>query len=298
MANVTYASLVDKNDNLVIVPRQLAVLVAPYSTPIPAALTDATGLVGLPAGWSKAGQISREKAELAMDGKTDSIQGYGSMVPRRVIKTEESMQFNFSSQELKKLNYELFFGQDLSDVQVDGNGEWRAYKSAAADIMYYSVILIGRDGGGALEVFPYWIFPKMSASSSGSVSLEMAKALEFPISLNAYEDPTFGPEGSYVAYGMAGRGNIAIADQAGFGQPITAITVTPSTKTLAAAATQQLAVKDSNNVDRTALAAYESSDPAKATVTAGGLVTGVATGSATITATYQGKTASCAITVS
>ncbi|MEG1384681.1 MAG: Ig-like domain-containing protein, partial [Oscillospiraceae bacterium] len=43
--------------------------------------------------------------------------------------------------------------------------------------------------------------------------------------------------------------------------------------------------------------AWSSSDPAIATVDANGLVTGVAAGSATITAAANGKTATCAVTV-
>ena len=50
--------------------------------------------------------------------------------------------------------------------------------------------------------------------------------------------------------------------------------------------TRQLRVKDSNGVDRTASATFVSATPAKATVSAGGLVTGVAAGTSVITATY------------
>ncbi|OHU00685.1 hypothetical protein BKG71_18745, partial [Mycobacteroides chelonae] len=50
--------------------------------------------------------------------------------------------------------------------------------------------------------------------------------------------------------------------------------------------TRQLRVKDSNGVDRTASATFVSATPAKATVSAGGLVTGVAAGTSVVTATY------------
>lgn len=86
------------------------------------------------------------------------------------------------------------------------------------------------------------------------------------------------------------------------GITVSSIAVTPTTKTLAAAATQQLVVtatwSDSSTSTVTSLASYVSSDAAKATVSSGGLITAVATGSATITATYATKTATCAVTVS
>lgn len=68
--------------------------------------------------------------------------------------------------------------------------------------------------------------------------------------------------------------------------PPTSIAVTPATANVAVGATQQLAVATNLGVDVTATATYTSSDPAVATVDAAGLVTGVAAGTATITASY------------
>lgn len=66
-------------------------------------------------------------------------------------------------------------------------------------------------------------------------------------------------------------------------------------------ATQQLtatlAMSDGTNQDVTATATWSSSDETVATVSAGGLVTAVAEGSATITATAQGQSDTCMITV-
>ncbi len=80
-----------------------------------------------------------------------------------------------------------------------------------------------------------------------------------------------------------------------------AIDVTPSTSSKAAGQTTQLAVvatyPDASTEVVTTQATYLSSDPTKATVNAAGLITFVAIGSATITATFQGKTDTCAVTV-
>lgn len=294
----TFSSLVDKNDKLVIVPRKLAVLAAPYGTTIPTSLTDATGLIDLPAEWEKAGEISREDVSIGGDGNTENIVGYGSLIPRRVIKTEESMAFNFKAQETRKLNYELFFGDDLSDVVPDANGEWRAYKGSGGDLIYKSVILIGLDGSASKPIFPFWIFPKMSASSSGEVPLSMSAAVELPITLNAYEDPDFGPEGAYVAYGMAGAGAKDIQADMGF-SGATSITVTPATTSLSLSGTttRQLVVTDNLGATRTSECSFVSDTPATATVSSSGLITAVAEGSATVTISLGSLTATCAVTV-
>jgi hypothetical protein len=67
---------------------------------------------------------------------------------------------------------------------------------------------------------------------------------------------------------------------------VSAVESSPATKALAVAGTQQITVTDSNGFDVTADATFVSSTPAKATVSSTGLVTGVAAGTTTITATY------------
>lgn len=84
---------------------------------------------------------------------------------------------------------------------------------------------------------------------------------------------------------------------------IASLDVTPATTTKAAAATQQLvATAHRTNGDSTQVVTssttWTTSDATKATVNAAGLVTAVATGSATITGTYRGKTDTCVVTVS
>jgi uncharacterized protein YjdB len=79
------------------------------------------------------------------------------------------------------------------------------------------------------------------------------------------------------------------------------IEVTPATKSLAVAAIGALVAtatySDATTADVTAEATWTSSVPAKATVSAG-FVTGIAAGTSTITATYQGQSDTCAVTVS
>lgn len=83
---------------------------------------------------------------------------------------------------------------------------------------------------------------------------------------------------------------------------VSSIAVTPSTATKAVGATQQLSVvatmADASTPNVTGEASYSSSNTAKATVTQQGLIKAVATGSATITATYGGRTGTCVVTVS
>lgn len=76
------------------------------------------------------------------------------------------------------------------------------------------------------------------------------------------------------------------------------ISMTPPTATIDVSdgSTQQLTVT-SEGVNVTADSEFVSSDPTKATVSASGLVSPVAAGSSTITATYADKTDTTVITV-
>ncbi|MDQ2768758.1 MAG: Ig-like domain-containing protein, partial [Gemmatimonadota bacterium] len=82
--------------------------------------------------------------------------------------------------------------------------------------------------------------------------------------------------------------------------PIAALSITPSSSTIAAGGTVQLtahATDASGNALTGRSVAWESSNNSIATLTTGGLVTGVHVGSATITATAEGKSATASMNV-
>ena len=82
--------------------------------------------------------------------------------------------------------------------------------------------------------------------------------------------------------------------------PVASVTVSPATASITVGATTQLTAtpKDANGTALTGRAVtWATSNAAVATVSASGLVTGVAVGSATITATSEGQSGTSAITV-
>ena len=96
--------------------------------------------------------------------------------------------------------------------------------------------------------------------------------------------------------GTSGQASITISATAA---PVATVSVTPATASIPAGSTQQLAANtfDANGgafIGRTVT--WSSSDVTKATVSTAGLVTGVAPGTATITATSEGRTGAAAIT--
>ncbi len=81
---------------------------------------------------------------------------------------------------------------------------------------------------------------------------------------------------------------------------VASVDVTPPTVTLAALATQQLTatLRDNHGSLTTGAVVWSSSDATKATVGSNGLVTAVATGSATITGRVGEFSDTCEVTVS
>jgi uncharacterized protein YjdB len=107
--------------------------------------------------------------------------------------------------------------------------------------------------------------------------------------------PGVGVYGSTVTLDdWEGGSTVTVAD------PVAAVTVSPTSASLVAGATQQLTATTTdanNNVLTGRTVAWSSDNAAAATVNASGLVTAVSGGTATITATSEGKTGTAAITV-
>lgn len=94
--------------------------------------------------------------------------------------------------------------------------------------------------------------------------------------------------------------NLRIVNGSTSPTPVATVTVTPAPATVVRGATQQLAAatKDAvGNLLTGRLVSWSSSNTAVATVNSTGLVTGVVAGSATITATSEGKSGTSALTV-
>lgn len=103
----------------------------------------------------------------------------------------------------------------------------------------------------------------------------------------------FDPAKTGGDYGIENLGKVSAE------VPVTGVTVSPKTKSLAVGATQQLTATIAPTDASIKSVKYSTSDATKATVSASGLVTGVAAGTATITVTTDdgSKTDTCAVTV-
>jgi len=111
---------------------------------------------------------------------------------------------------------------------------------------------------------------------------------------DGYAESVTGEEAFRYTVTMLAQGDYAVRTVVGGGTPV----VTPATLASSVGDHDQLAVTWGGRVYTNGVT-YTTSDATKATVSTGGVVTSVAAGSATITATSpDGNTATCAVTVS
>jgi len=104
-----------------------------------------------------------------------------------------------------------------------------------------------------------------------------------------------------TAGGHSGSGTLTVTPPIIAPVPvITSLALTPATSTLQIGATRQLAAiasySDGTTVDVTATSTFVSSNPAFVTISNGALLTGVAAGSSTLTASFAGQTATAQAT--
>lgn len=217
------ATIKDAQDALVAVPLDLTFVLAPYGTDIPASLAEADGdLAELPDPWDTVGEVQKAAGvSLTPDLTTADIEGYGSLGARRTIVTKEAFSIDATLQEyLRRLNFELYYRTKMAETVPDASsGEIRTIKPNNSGIIYYSGILIATDGALGEEIYPYWIFPRLSVTKTGALSLKMDAEMATPVTLSVYPQrvradwETPGP----FAFGVAGKGWKALVDDGNTG---------------------------------------------------------------------------------
>lgn len=210
-------SLKDKFDPLVFMGRDACVLATKWGVgTIPEGITTdpAGNLMALPTNWHSSGELDQKAGiTITPDLKTAEIMGYGSLGPRRVVPTGETVTLSFTPQESRALNLEMFWNVDFANQAADANGEVLAKKSYTSKLNYWSLIVIAQDETEYGEVFPYWIFPKVSVTKTDAVKLGMEEAIAYPLTFTAFEDDAFG---GFIGIGHAGAGFQAVAAEGGF----------------------------------------------------------------------------------
>lgn len=286
------------NPDLEIAVLDWAIYIAPSGTAIPTDYTDSSGLiVPLADLYVPVGNLDKKAGtKLATAINSTPVDTYGEQTASRIIRKSRDTTVDFTMQQTSLATAGLYWGADFSGATADATtGEVHLIIPETAFNIEYSLVMIGVDGEAGSEIYTIIDSARGTLSKSGDITYNDDGIAMYPVTMQFLKHKTLG-YATRITY--AGAGWKPLAADAGFYPPVSSITVTPSTATKAAAATQQLLVVDNNGRNVTALATYVSATPSKATVSSSGLITAVATGSSVITATYKTFTGTCTVTVS
>ncbi|MEV0357105.1 Ig-like domain-containing protein [Nocardia sp. NPDC050697] len=287
------------NPDLEIGALDWAVCLAPKGTAIPTDFTDSSGtLLALPNTYVPVGNLDKKAGtKLATAINSTPVETYGEQGPTRIIRKNRDTTIDLTMQETSAATLGLYWGQDFTNVTANAaSGETHLVIAESAFNLEYSLVMIGYDGELDGEIYTIVDSGRATLSKSGDITYNDDGVAMYPVTLQLLKHRTLGYATRIT---MAGAGWKPLAADAGFLAPATSIVVHPSAAALGVNELLQLVVIDNNGVDRTADATYTSSATSKATVSTGGLVTGVAAGTSTITAALSGAgTDTCAVTVS
>ncbi|WP_157662866.1 phage tail tube protein [Prescottella equi] len=224
---MSITSVKNARDELLISALDLAVILAPYGTDIPDSLSGPDmELLPFTPEWEGQGLIEK-KAGVDITNESDStpIESYGELDPTKMIKGKKTTTIDYTAQQSGRSQLEVYWSADYSDVVPDAqSGEVRLPAPSAPNIIYYSAILLGQDGGPGEEIYPYWICPKVSVTKTGKQSLTPEGIITYPGTLTAYKSRIHGYS---IAQGFCGTGwkNLVDLGVTGFssGNPVNEI---------------------------------------------------------------------------
>lgn len=282
----------DAKNELVLADLHLAALFAPMSVAPLTTLEDvATGdLVALP-GYRSAGLIEKSSG-VDIGNNTDStdIEAYGDADPVRNIINKRTTTFQANFLETNITTLEQYWGTSFSSIVPSSYGGVVLEAPALPKNVYYRCILLGQDDVDDKPLYTYWILPRVKLDKVDNRTLKDDGAITYNLTFKAFRDSVAGYS---VAQGFCGPGWAHLVSRAGFvAAPTGSLAVTAATGDLSITATVgpdhtvQLKVMGNNGINYTPHCTFSSGTPAKATVSASGLVTGVSAGSSVITASY------------
>lgn len=286
------------NTNLEFAALDWAIALAPKSVAIPATFSDGSGNVVAPTGFLPVGNLDKKAAVKIANAITSTpVDTYGEQTATRIIRKSRDVTVDWTMQETRAISLSAFWGQDFTGATADPtSGEVNLVLTESSQNLEWRMVMIARDGLDGAEIYTIIDGPRVTLSKSGDITTNDDGIQMYPVTMQLLKDTTTYNYAARISY--AGAGFKPLAAAAGFMTPATSITMHPATATMTAADVLQLTVLDNNGVNRTGSCTYVSGTPAHATVSTGGLVTAVASGTSTVTAHFGSLTATCAVTVS
>ena len=245
-----------------------AIYRAPLGTPLPTSASAA-----LNGAFVELGYVSEDGVKNTNEPSSENVKAWGGMTVL-VVQTEKPDEWVFKLIESLNPNVlETVYG--TSHVTYDANAGTVEIEATADQLPDCCYVIDMVMKGGALKRV---VIPEGSISGLAEIVYKDNEAVGYEITVTALPDSSDVSHYEYIVL-PSGGGTLSL---------------NKSTASVAHGSTTQLTA---TTTPAGGHVLWGTSDPTKATVDASGLVTGVAAGSAVITAYFGGLTASCTVTV-
>ncbi|SDI41165.1 Ig-like domain (group 2) [Sinosporangium album] len=230
-----------------------------------------------PAPWIDFGHTALEDPfGLTSEGGETTTLGTWQNKSLRNVTSPRVRAVTFVAQQWDEQSYKLYFG-------ANGAMSGRYFRVPVNPVETTGTLMVVvEDGIEQLGMY----FPNVSIAQADDIEFNAEELAGLPLRATI-----LGTSGQNWPFEISPKGDLLAQT----------LEVTPAAPSVVIGATSQLAATatypDTATRNVTAAAAWSTSNPAIATVSAAGLVTGVAAGTATITATYATLTDTAAVTV-
>lgn len=203
--------------DLLLAPRQLGVLFAPYTASIVNTLEDAaTGNLSIPETFEVMG-LHEKKTGGSLSNAQDinDIESHGHGTPTRQLPTKRTVQLGIAPQESTKGNIERYWGADWSSVNASAHGGFVGGVPELPLTTKLRCLLIGEDDFEGDPIYLYWIGNKVQINKTSDQKLTDAEVLTYPYTVNFMADDV---NKMPILVGICGPGWEALQDltDAGF----------------------------------------------------------------------------------
>lgn len=191
----TFDDVKGHNDALIRKMLEMAIFIAPYSTPALTTITDAPGTsLVIPDGYTSVGMTSKDDGATwtpNLDMQETGAYGYGTPVRRDA--TGRSLNLGFTMLESKRAAFELYYSIDLASTTVPlAKNELFFDQPDRPDTKYWRVLAIGRDGQGASSIYHAEFLPKAVLTDLDAISWADGDPLSYAVTLSADFDSAYG----------------------------------------------------------------------------------------------------------
>lgn len=181
------------------------VLLGKYGTAAAITTLVATGgQITAPADHESVGWISEDGLTFSKSRDISEVRGWGATtVLRRDIRTEDNT-LQFAALETKRLTYELKMSRDLSGTagQMSAAGEWKVDIPTRADIMWWRLCALGKDGAGASLFYVARVFHKcMVTDMDDEAWTDGDDPLKYGVTMGSVPDDVLGTIGTEFIFG-------------------------------------------------------------------------------------------------